>query len=86
MLILTRRIGDVIRIGVDIFVTVLGIRGNQIRLGIAAPRSVDVNREEIHERIWSGRGDGNARPHKSLTRNRWDELRCMRLAERSLES
>lgn len=50
MLVLTRRINEVITIGNDIEVTVLGIKGNQVRLGIAAPRSVVVDREEIAER------------------------------------
>lgn len=51
MLILTRRIGETIRIDDDIEVTVLGIRGNQVRLGVSAPDSVEVHRQEIYERI-----------------------------------
>ena len=51
MLILTRRIGETVVIGEDITVTVLGVKGNQIRLGVKAPRSVSVHREEIFERI-----------------------------------
>lgn len=51
MLILTRRIGETIRIGREVSVTVLGIQGNQIRLGVLAPISVSVHREEIFRRI-----------------------------------
>jgi carbon storage regulator len=51
MLILTRRIGETIRIGGDTAVTVLGVSGNQVRVGIAAPASVAVHREEVYERI-----------------------------------
>ena len=51
MLILTRRMGENLRIGDDVVVTVLGVRGNQVRLGITAPPDVEVHREEIFERI-----------------------------------
>ncbi|MBN1477943.1 carbon storage regulator CsrA [Candidatus Sumerlaeota bacterium] len=51
MLILTRKLGEGIRINDDVVVKVVDIRGNQVRLGIAAPRSVPVHREEVHEMI-----------------------------------
>jgi carbon storage regulator len=51
MLLLTRRVGETIRIGNETSVTVLGIRGNQVRIGIQAPASVPVHREEIFKRI-----------------------------------
>ncbi|HUN76047.1 MAG TPA: carbon storage regulator CsrA [Steroidobacteraceae bacterium] len=50
MLILTRRSGETVHIGEDVMVTVLAIKGNQVRIGIKAPRSVAVDREEIFER------------------------------------
>ena len=60
MLILTRRVGETVMIGNDVTVTVLGVKGNQVRVGINAPKNVAVHREEIFERIKSGRtaGDG----------------------------
>ena len=59
MLILTRRVGETLMIGDDVTVTVLGIKGNQTRIGINAPKEVAVHREEIYERIRS-QGNGEA--------------------------
>jgi carbon storage regulator len=51
MLILTRRVGETVMIGNDVTVTVLGVKGNQVRVGVNAPKEVAVHREEIYERI-----------------------------------
>jgi carbon storage regulator len=51
MLILTRRVGETLIIGDDVTITVLGVRGNQVRLGINAPKDVTVHREEIYNKI-----------------------------------
>ncbi len=59
MLILTRRVGETVIIGNDVDVTVLAVKGNQVRLGVKAPREVTVHREEIFERICKEQQNGN---------------------------
>ena len=51
MLILTRRVGETLMIGSDVTVTVLGVKGNQVRIGVKAPKEIAVHREEIFEKI-----------------------------------
>jgi carbon storage regulator len=65
MLILTRRVGETVMIGEDVTVTVLGVKGNQVRIGVNAPRDVAVHREEIFERIKREEQDGAAEARTS---------------------
>jgi carbon storage regulator len=60
MLILTRKIGETVRIGDDVSVTVLAVHGNQVRLGVTAPRSISVHREEIYDRMIAERRGAEA--------------------------
>lgn len=65
MLILTRRIGESVMIGDDISVTVLDVKGNQVRLGVNAPRDVGVHREEIYKKINSAQQLDSVSPQAS---------------------
>lgn len=60
MLILTRRVTEQLRIGDDVTVVVLGVKGNQVRLGVQAPASTEVHREEIYQRIQAERAKEGA--------------------------
>lgn len=60
MLILTRRVGETLMVGDEITVTVLGVKGNQVRIGVNAPKEVAVHREEIYQRIQSEKNADSA--------------------------
>lgn len=68
MLVLSRRLGETLIIGDDVKITVLGISGNQVRLGIAAPKNVSVHREEVYRRIQDEMGQ--AAPVDTVNGNR----------------
>ncbi len=71
MLILTRRIGQVVVIGSDITLTILSIKGNQAHIGISAPKTTVVNRQEVHDRLErEGDADGNVRAPPLLLRRK----------------
>lgn len=70
MLILTRRVGETVVIGNDVDITVLGVKGNQVRLGVKAPREVSVHREEIYKRIKNESAKGSGAPANRSNGNR----------------
>ena len=66
MLILTRRIGEVLIIGDEVKLTVLGVRGNQVRIGVDAPRSVAVHRKEIYDQVQENLGNKTEQPDDEI--------------------
>jgi carbon storage regulator len=90
MLILTRRVGETVMIGNDVTVTVLGVKGNQVRVGINAPKNVPVHREEIFERVKrelaGGEVNGNVQDAPAPLRPKGHTVDCVCVACDSLKA
>ncbi len=79
MLILTRRVGETLMVGDDVTVTVLGVKGNQVRIGVNAPKDTPVHREEIYERI-KKEPDGDGHKKTGITSNPAATANTLKLA------
>ena len=73
MLILTRRVGETLMVGDNVTVTVLGVKGNQVRIGVNAPKDVPVHREEIYQRIQREKSGENGGAEEGSTATSTDE-------------
>ncbi len=77
MLILTRRVGETLMIGDEVTVTVLGVKGNQVRIGVNAPKDVSVHREEIYERIKKEQSDPAGSLELTVLREMAERLKAL---------
>ena len=73
MLILTRRVGETLMVGDEVTVTVLGVKGNQVRIGVNAPKEVSVHREEIYQRIQREKGGHPSTPEREMSDDDYED-------------